>query len=72
MRRYRFGRIAAPLALAYAALVVALGVVALVTRDPALLRRLVVGEWDPRGVTFVWWAELLVVAGAAARTGWWR
>ncbi|MEV6037474.1 hypothetical protein AB0L65_40430 [Nonomuraea sp. NPDC052116] len=44
MRRYRFGRIAAPLALAYAALVVALGVVALVTRDPALLRRLVVGE----------------------------
>ncbi|MEU6785968.1 hypothetical protein ABZ912_42845 [Nonomuraea angiospora] len=69
MRRYRFGRIAAPLALAYAALVVALGVVALVTRDPALLRRLVVGEWDPREVPFVWWAELLVVA-AGLLQGW--
>ncbi|MBB5779089.1 hypothetical protein [Nonomuraea jabiensis] len=69
MRRYRFGRIAAPLALAYAALVVALGVVALVTRDPALLRRLVAGEWDPREVPFMWWVELPVVA-AGLLQGW--
>ncbi|MFF4621954.1 hypothetical protein [Nonomuraea jabiensis] len=69
MRRHRFGRIAAPLALTYAALVVALAVVALVTRDPALLRRLVVGEWEPREVPFVWWAELLVVAAGLVQ-GW--
>jgi len=62
VRRYRFGRIAAPLAIGYAAVVVAAGVGALVTGDPTLLRRLVAGDW-PTLFGFTWWLEVLLVAG---------
>ncbi|GGM74758.1 hypothetical protein GCM10010106_21550 [Thermopolyspora flexuosa] len=70
MRRYRFGRIAAALAVGYAAVVVAAGVVALVTGDPTLLRRLVVGPWaDPAVPATTTWVEFLLVAGGALQ-GW--
>ncbi|MEV0235553.1 hypothetical protein [Nonomuraea sp. NPDC050786] len=60
MRRYRFGRIAALLAAAYVAVVIAVGVVALATRNPKLLT-LVAGEWGFFG-THVWWLHLVRVA----------
>ncbi|MET7333571.1 hypothetical protein [Nonomuraea sp. NPDC005650] len=69
MRRYRFGRIAALFAATYVAVVVASGVLALVTGDPALLREIVTGGWDPDFMPYTWWVELLVVAGGVVQ-GW--
>ncbi|NUW41941.1 hypothetical protein [Nonomuraea rhodomycinica] len=69
MRRYRFGRIAAPLAGLYVVAVVASGAVALVTGDPSLLRRLAVGTWGSDLIPSVWWVELVVVAAGLVR-GW--
>ncbi|MEV4111205.1 hypothetical protein [Nonomuraea sp. NPDC049695] len=69
MRRYRFGRIAARLAAAYVAVVIAFGVVALVTREPRLLLRLVAGEWGFMPIPAVWWVDLVMVAVGAVQ-GW--
>ncbi|MEV4109083.1 hypothetical protein [Nonomuraea sp. NPDC049695] len=69
MRRYRFGRIAALLASGYALVAVAFGVIALVTGDPALLRQLVVGYWEPDLMPFTWWLEIVLVAGGMLQ-GW--
>ncbi|MBN6051617.1 hypothetical protein JYK22_06675, partial [Nonomuraea sp. RK-328] len=69
VRRYRFGRIAALLAALYVVVVIASGVVALVTGDPSLLRRLAVGSWDADTIPSVWWVELIVVAAGLLR-GW--
>ncbi|MEV0199113.1 hypothetical protein [Nonomuraea sp. NPDC050691] len=67
MRRYRFGRIAALLAVLYVVVVIASGVVALVTGDSSLL--VVVGRRDPDSIAPVWWAKLVVVAAGLLR-GW--
>ncbi|MFC5834588.1 hypothetical protein [Nonomuraea insulae] len=69
MRRYRLGRIAAPLAICYAIVIIASGAYALGTGDPALLRTIVDGEWDPDWMPYVWWVELLMVAGGLLQ-GW--
>ncbi|NUS07138.1 MAG: hypothetical protein HOV97_31795 [Nonomuraea sp.] len=69
MRRYRFGRIAAPLAVAYVAVAVAFGVVAFVTGDPVLLRRLVTHDGDPDFVPYVVWVEAVLVM-ASVLQGW--
>ncbi|MEV5411124.1 hypothetical protein AB0K60_20075 [Thermopolyspora sp. NPDC052614] len=62
MRRYRFGRIAAFLAVGYVAVVVVAGVIALITGDPGLLRQLVVGDGWQHLIPFAWWVEILVIA----------
>ncbi|MBT2233678.1 DMT family transporter [Nonomuraea sp. NEAU-A123] len=69
MRRYRFGRIAMLFAAIYVAAVVVSGVLALATGDPALLREIVTGGWDPEFVPYTWWVELLMVAGGVLQ-GW--
>ena len=69
MRRYRFGRIAALVAAVYVAAVVVSGVLALATGDPALLREIVTGGWDPDFMPYTWWVELLMVAGGVLQ-GW--
>ncbi len=68
MRRYRFGRIAAILAVGYVAVVVVVGGIALVTGDPALLRGLVADAFQEL-IPFTWWVELLLVAGGFLQ-GW--
>ncbi|MFG3437182.1 hypothetical protein ACGF0J_08040 [Nonomuraea sp. NPDC047897] len=69
MRRYRFGRIAALFAALYVAAVIGSGVQALATGDPALLREIVTGGWDPDFVPYTWWVELLMVTGGVLQ-GW--
>ncbi|NUW43362.1 DMT family transporter [Nonomuraea rhodomycinica] len=69
MRRYRFGRIAALFAAIYVAAVIVSGVRALATGDPALLREIVTGGWDPDFMPYTWWVELLMVAGGVLQ-GW--
>ncbi|MBB6347829.1 hypothetical protein ACWGH8_42145 [Nonomuraea muscovyensis] len=69
MRRYRFGRIATLFAAIYVAAVVVSGVLALATGEPALLREIVTGGWDPDFVPYTWRVELLMVAGGVLQ-GW--
>ncbi|GAA2881631.1 hypothetical protein GCM10010517_44640 [Streptosporangium fragile] len=69
MRRYRFGRIATLFAAIYVAVVIASGVRALTTGDPALLREIVTGGWGTDFVPYAWWVELLMVAGGVLQ-GW--
>ncbi|MFG1946666.1 hypothetical protein [Nonomuraea sp. NPDC048826] len=69
MRRYRFGWIAAPIAVAFAGAAVVAGVFALVTGDAAVLRALVVRGWGQELVPFTWWVEAIVVGGGIL-TGW--
>ncbi|GAA3138542.1 DMT family transporter [Nonomuraea roseoviolacea] len=69
VRRYRFGTIAALFAAIYVAAVLASGVHALATGDPALLREIVISGWDADFVPYTWWVELLMVAGGVLQ-GW--
>ncbi|MFI7420254.1 hypothetical protein [Nonomuraea sp. NPDC049684] len=63
MRRYRFGLVAMPFAVAYVVLVGGLGVFALVTGEVSLLWFAVAGWWGPSPDVSSWLAPLLVLVG---------
>ncbi|MEU1389275.1 MULTISPECIES: DUF4232 domain-containing protein [unclassified Nonomuraea] len=64
MRRYRFGLVAMPVAVAYVALVAGLGVFALVTGEVSLLWFAVVRWWGPAPAASWWMVPMLVLVGA--------
>ncbi|MFC5820451.1 hypothetical protein [Nonomuraea harbinensis] len=69
MRRFRFGWIAAPIAVAFGGAAVVAGVFALVTGDAAVLRALVAHGWGTDMVPYTWWVEV-ILAGGGILTGW--
>ncbi|WP_146607317.1 hypothetical protein [Spongiactinospora gelatinilytica] len=69
MRRYRFGRLAALLALGYVMVTAVLGVIVLTGGDSALLLMAVTHVPIPREVVLSWW-EILLLVLAAAVEGW--
>ncbi|YCK37084.1 hypothetical protein ACNF49_24430 [Actinomadura sp. ATCC 39365] len=72
MRRYRFGLVAMPVAVAYVALVAGLGGFALVTGEVSLLWFAVVRGWGPGPAASWWMVPMLVLVGAVQGWVYWQ